>query len=165
MATPTPECVDCKRRREAAGEPLPARPRKVVQGVKGAPRCATDYRHFRDHTKVNAHESRVRRVYGLGAGDYDRLYQHQGGTCALCQRSRGIAKKLAVDHDHDTGLAYGLLCGPCNKDVMGWSRRQIAYFRRCIDYIDNPPARQLGIVAYHEDFKHMRKDSDDGSLG
>lgn len=163
MATPAPECVDCKREREASGDGPPARLRKVVQGVKGAPRCATHYRRFRDVTKVNAHERRVQRVYGLKPGQYGQLYVFQGRRCAICQRSTGKTKALAVDHDHDTGLVYGLACSPCNRDVLGWSRREIAYFKRAIEYLENPPAKQLGIIAYHEDFKHLRRD-DGGDL-
>lgn len=157
------ECVDCKRIREADAAAAPARPRKIVQGVKGAPRCATHYRHFRDVTKVNAHERHVQRTYGLKPGEYGQLYIFQGRRCFLCQRSTGAKKALACDHDHSSGLLYGLLCGPCNRDIMGWSRRDIGYFERCIEYLKNPPARQLGIVAYHVDFAHLRKD-DGGDL-
>lgn len=113
------------------------------------PRCATHWRAAQKGTKTTQHERYVQRVYGLPPGGYQELYEHQGGKCALCQRSKGIKKRLAVDHDHETGLAYGLLCGPCNKDVMGWSRRDPQYFQRCIQYLVNPPARQLRIVAYH----------------
>jgi hypothetical protein len=144
----TQECKDCKAERERRGDPPPSRPRPAP--YRG-PRCATHDRQRRRATKAQSHENRVQKVYGLGPGDYGRLYLHQGGKCALCQRATGQTKKLAVDHDHETGLVYGLLCGPCNKDVMGWSRRQADYFVRCIQYLDNPPARQLRIVAYHED--------------
>ena len=123
--------------------------RPIVKGSGG--RCATHWRTEKERRKKAAHENRVQKVYGLGPGVYDRLYRHQGGKCYLCQRATGARKKLAVDHDHETGLVYGLLCGPCNKDVMGWSRRDPAYFVRCIQYLDNPPARQLRIVAYHEE--------------
>lgn len=127
----------------------------VVVGSRPAPhpgpRCSTHHFRRRKGTKKNQHERYVQRVYGLGEGDYDRIYEFQGGKCALCRRSTGVSKRLAVDHDHDTGLAYGELCGPCNKDVLGWSRREIAYFERCIEYLKNPPCRQLGIIAYHID--------------
>ena len=81
------------------------------------------------------------------------MYEFQGGTCALCRRATGARKRLATDHDHVTGLVYGLCCGPCNKDVLGISRRDIAYFERCIEYLRNPPAKQLGLVAYHEEVR------------
>lgn len=142
MSTPRPKkfCIDCPNTGKA---PRPA--------PNPGPRCATHWRAELKRRKAQAHENRMGKVYGLPPGAYERVYRHQGGVCALCQRSKGIVKKLAADHDHETGLFYGLLCGPCNKDVMGWSRRQIAYFERCIEYLRNPPARQLGLVAYHEE--------------
>lgn len=144
------ECRDCLADRVSnAVAPPPGRPRPIVKDSGG--RCATHWRLEKARRKKAAHEKRVQKVYGLPAGVYDRLHQYQSGRCALCRRSTGARKRLAVDHDHATGLAFGLLCGPCNKDVMGWSRRDVAFFVRCIQYLENPPARQLGIVAYHED--------------
>lgn len=136
----------------------------VIVGSRPAPypgpRCATHHRLRRRTSKDTQHERYVQRTYGLGEGDYDRLYEHQGRKCAICRRSTGKVKKLAVDHDHDNGLAYGLLCGPCNRDVLGWSRRDVAYFQRAIEYLKNPPAKQLNIVAYHQD---KRKESGTGN--
>lgn len=147
----TAYCKDClKEWTDTVGinSGLPRNPRPAPHP---GPRCATHWRAAKKGGKATQHERYVQRVYGLPPGGYQELYEHQGGTCALCQRSKGIAKRLAVDHDHDTGLAYGLLCGPCNKDIMGWSHREIAFFERCIEYLRNPPARQLRIVAYHEE--------------
>jgi hypothetical protein len=51
---------------------------------------------------------------------YANQLEAQGGVCAICKRpeaklsSGGGTKMLAVDHDHTTGLARGLLCQPCN---------------------------------------------------
>jgi recombination endonuclease VII len=155
-------CIDCFRTKEQR-ETVRKTGRAVVDGVMRqarpapcpGPRCATHGREAASESKNRAHDAYVVRVYGFQPGDYQRIYQHQGGRCVLCQRSTGASKRLAVDHDHETGLAYGLLCGPCNKDVMGWSRRDPAYFVRCIQYLENPPTRQLHIVAYHEE-KRLR---------
>lgn len=136
-------CIDCP---EGGKRPV----------TRPGPRCATHQRNRKAKAKVTQHESYVQRVYGLGPGDYARVYEFQGGVCALCQRSTGKVKMLACDHDHATGLFYGELCGPCNKDIMGWSRRDVAYFERCIQYLLNPPAKQLGIVAYHQDVRNAR---------
>ena len=156
------QCKDCRAEQEAYDnwcadpgargheKPMPALPAATVRPVKApGPRCVSHMRKEKERRRKAAHEKRVQKVYGLSDGDYDRLYEHQGGRCYLCRRATGRSRKLAVDHDHATGLVYGLLCSPCNKDVMGHSRRDVAYFVRCLQYLDNPPARQLHITAYH----------------
>lgn len=81
-------------------------------------------------------------TYGLAEGDYDRLYQYQGGVCAGCRRATGRTKRLAVDHHHATGEVRGLLCGPCNQ-VLGRYRDDPSTLQRLIDYLMSPPARQM----------------------
>ena len=50
-------------------------------------------------------------VYGLGPGDYERIYTKQDGCCALCGAAKPV---LGVDHDHESGRVRGLLCNRCN---------------------------------------------------
>lgn len=99
------------------------------------PRCASHHRTFRKQQKARNHERMVAQTYGLGPGEYARLYEEQGGVCAICQRATGKTKRLAVDHDHDTGLVRGLLCGPCNK-LVGYFRNSPAAFRRAAAYLE-----------------------------
>lgn len=113
------------------------------------PRCTTHHRAFKKAQKKNNHERRVAKVYGLEPGDYDRMYAEQGGVCAICQRARGVVKRLAVDHDHDTGLVRGLLCGPCNQ-LVGYFRNSPDTFRRAADYLDRANAK-------NEEMKNGRK--------
>src|SRR4030095_3098139 len=54
--------------------------------------------------------------YGLTNKQYDKLLESQGGGCAICGRLPG-KRMLAVDHDHDTGKARGLLCYACNSGL------------------------------------------------
>lgn len=126
-----------------------ARLRPTVPGVPG-PRCATHAREWKRRSRALAHARRLESNFELTPEQYAALKAWQGGKCFGCRKATGATKNLAVDHDHNTGLAYGLLCGPCNRDVLGWSYRQIAYFERAIEYLTNPPAKQLGIVAIHE---------------
>ncbi len=99
---------------------------------------------------ARAHELRVMRVYGLPEGGYAALYAAQGGRCAICQWATGRTKRLAVDHDHQTGEVRGLLCGPCNQTI-GRLRDAAEAFDRAAEYLRNPPARrvlaELGEVA------------------
>jgi hypothetical protein len=121
------------------------------------PRCATHHRARRQATTKATHEAYVQRTYGLGPGDYDRLKEAQGGRCFICQRATGATRRLAVDHSHDTGLARGLLCKPCNR-MLGHARDSVEFFERAIDYLNSPPAARLGITAIHID---NRKDVSD----
>lgn len=115
------------------------------------PRCATCQRVERDRLRKAAHERRVQDVYGLPEGAYDRLYESQGGKCAmpLC-KSTGRNKRLAVDHDHTCcsgpkscgRCVRGLICGPCN-DVLAVARDRPQYLADCINYLHNPPAKKV----------------------
>ena len=77
----------------------------------------------------------VMKTYGLEAGAYDQLYIEQGGVCAICRRATGASKRLAVDHDHETGRVRGLLCSVCNK-LVGYFRDSPEAFRRGADYLE-----------------------------
>lgn len=132
-------CIDCPNNGKM---PRPA--------PNPGPRCATHWREEKDRRKDSAHEKRVQKVYGLGPGDYERIFNHQFGSCYICTRAKGVARKLAVDHDHKTGLVRGLLCGPCNK-ILGHLRDDPVMAYRVVNYLLQPPAWELGIEAVHED--------------
>jgi len=104
------------------------------------PRCATHHRQVKRARRATAHETRVGKLYGLAPGDYARLLEAQGGVCALCREATGAVRRLAVDHDHATGEVRGLLCMPCNRDVLGRGREMLV---RALEYLDNPPARKF----------------------
>ena len=135
MAKPR-TCKDC----DKAGRPAP----------HPGPRCATHHRAFRKEQKARSHERMVGKTYGLAPGEYERMYKEQGGTCAICQRATGKTKRLAVDHDHDTGLVRGLLCGPCNQ-MVGYFRNSPEAFRRAAEYLERAAERNRSNIASHDD--------------
>jgi hypothetical protein len=78
-------------------------------------------RHEENKQRLRARYPKVRawklmRVYGLTVEDYDRMYEEQGGACAICRNPKndGPRPSLHVDHDHATGEVRGLLCNLCN---------------------------------------------------
>lgn len=79
-------------------------------------------------------------VYGITAVEYRAILASQGGRCYICQRATGKVKRLSVDHDHSTGFVRGLLCGPCNRDVIGHLRDEPEAFLRGYNYLMSPPA-------------------------
>lgn len=114
------------------------------------PRCATCHREERRVRRDRAHARMALKVYSLPPGMYDRIKEAQNGFCALCQRARGLTRRLAIDHDHKCcpgkescgACVRGLLCGPCN-DVLATARDDPNFFVRAIVYLDDPPAKKL----------------------
>lgn len=95
------------------------------------------------------HASRLEKVYGIDAAEYDRIFKIQGGRCAIC-RNRPATKRLATDHDHKTGDVRGLLCKRCNHDLLGGGHDSVIVLWRAITYLMSPPAmRAPGFVPSH----------------
>lgn len=61
------------------------------------------------------HEANLRDRYGMSLEEYYALFDRQGGVCAICLETCSSGRRLAVDHDHETGHIRGLLCGKCNR--------------------------------------------------
>jgi hypothetical protein len=145
MPSPEPRrfCIDCP-------SPDSKPPRPAPHGGPRSARCATHYRAFRKAAQSGSHDSYVVRTYNLQPGEYARLYEVQGGVCYICRRARGVAKKLAVDHDHKCcpstptcgRCTRGLLCGPCNK-LLGHVRDDREVLDRASHYLAMPPAQWI----------------------
>lgn len=54
------------------------------------------------------------RKFGVTVDDYEARLEQQGGVCGICGERCDTGRRLAVDHDHDTGAIRGLLCRGCN---------------------------------------------------
>lgn len=78
--------------------------------------------------------------YGLSQLAHAQLYAAQDSCCAICD-ARPV-EGLVVDHDHQTGLVRGLLCGPCNRALGGFAD-DAARLARAIGYLVRPPANYI----------------------
>src|SRR5665213_2377334 len=91
--------------------------------------------------KHTLRRSQLKCKFGFTTERYDAMLAAQGGFCAICKRPetsiyRGTIKRLAIDHDHQTGRVRGLLCARCNLR-LGY----VEPFRAAIDdYLDAEPA-------------------------
>lgn len=85
----------------------------------------------------NDRAQQVRR-YGLTVDDYWKMFDEQGGRCAICQEARG-RRELAIDHCHTTGRVRGLLCNRCNPG-LGNFRDDVARLRAAIAYLESRSA-------------------------
>lgn len=74
-----------------------------------------------------------RRTYGISIEDYGRRFVEQGGRCAICDEPQSD-KLLVVDHDHQSGVVRGLLCGRCNTGI-GQLRDSPMILARAIAYL------------------------------
>lgn len=84
---------------------------------------------------------RMRKRYGIDRKDYEKMYDQQGGKCAICGEAGETYQPshthpLLVDHCHATGQVRALLCHNCNslighaKDSAGVLENAIAYLNR-----------------------------------
>lgn len=91
-----------------------------------------------------SHRRRVEAQYEWPEGaSYDTLYQLQNGECAIC-RNRPRRYRLAVDHDHHTGMVRGLLCRVCNQDLLGAAHHSAQILLNAAYYLTSPPANMVG---------------------
>jgi Recombination endonuclease VII len=138
-----PVCVDCIAEGVTVYRPTPG-------GGPRTPRCATHTRAKRKRVSARKHGRMIERTYGITDEQYRLLLAYQSarlgnppGTCAVCGVANGRTKRLAVDHDHKTGQVRGILCGPCNKDVIG--RLSVDALQRAINYLIDPPGEILDV--------------------
>lgn len=82
----------------------------------------------------------LRVKYGLTLDQLNDL----GSVCMICGVTLGAyhtATSRHVDHDHQTGVIRGVLCGQCNrglgyfKDSQALLSRAIAYLNECRQHI------------------------------
>ncbi len=59
----------------------------------------------------------LNRTYGIGIDKYNSLLLEQSGVCDICKNECVSGKRLAVDHNHETGEVRGLLCCKCNRGL------------------------------------------------
>lgn len=55
--------------------------------------------------------------FDLTVEQYDAMLEKQGGVCGMCGQTCSSGRRLAVDHDHQTGRVRGLLCVRCNRGL------------------------------------------------
>lgn len=64
---------------------------------------------------------------------YEKILSSQNGLCALCGGPPG-QRRLAVDHDHQTGKVRALLCSNCNTG-LGCFSEDVTLLQQAINYI------------------------------
>ena len=69
----------------------------------------------------------------------------QNNVCAICKnpetakdKKTNCVRRMAIDHDHNTGAIRGLLCSNCNNG-LGRFKDSRDYLQSAIKYLNNPP--------------------------
>jgi hypothetical protein len=132
-----PVCVDCIAEGVTTVRPIVSEGKLAKFSGPRKPRCVTHARARRNATRLNNHARMVEKTYGITGEQYWALYEAQGGRCAICRWASGKVKRLAVDHDHETGRVLGLLCGRCNVNRGFYGNESLV---RWIEYNLDPPA-------------------------
>jgi hypothetical protein len=89
----------------------------------------------------------LQKNYGITSVRYGDMLAEQGGVCAICLRPCRWGRRLAVDHDHKTGVIRELLCASCNTGI-GHFGEDVAVMQRAIEYlkrhgVENPAGEIL----------------------
>lgn len=114
------------------------------------PRCFTHHKAKTRRSKNQAASQRVEKVYNLSPERYQRIWEAQGGLCAVCGKTMGTRKRPSVDHDHACcdgpescgECVRGLVHQHCNK-MLGYWRDDPDRFRGAAEYLENPPAKKV----------------------
>jgi hypothetical protein len=120
-------CTKCSRNRAE----------KFFQGERGRI-CASCKRTTNRTYNRTTH---LAETYGLSEEDYQKLFEAQGGACAICKGKRKY--NLQVDHCHRTEALRGLLCKACNKGILRSARDNPDTLRNAAEYLENYPVDQF----------------------
>lgn len=79
----------------------------------------------RKSANINLESDRnIKRKYGLTRVEYDEKLKNQNYVCAICKEPEtafdartNTLRRLAVDHNHKTGVIRDLLCWRCNGTI------------------------------------------------
>lgn len=92
-----------------------------------------------EEKKIHSRAQSLRRNFGLTAEAYDVMNTAQGGVCAICGNpdytKAGRPRRLAVDHNHQTGALRKLLCKDCNLG-LGYFHDDLLLLRVAVSYLE-----------------------------
>ena len=92
--------------------------------------------------KAAVRRYQLKSQFGITPEEYDAILLTQGGGCFICHRKdggyvrNGRIARLAVDHDHETGMVRGILCKQCNQ-LLGMANDDPEILRAAIVYLEH----------------------------
>ena len=136
-------CPPCRKERTKAIDRKRAAKRRAARTEEGkAAASAYGKAYYQANYETRWLERGLQKRYGITAADFQRMWDAQGGKCAVCQvafppLARGDMSKdrAVVDHDHATGAVRGLLHHNCNK-ALGMLGDNIGSLEGAIRYLN-----------------------------
>lgn len=89
-------------------------------------------------TGDNVRAKNLRARYRLAHTKYDAMYASQDGKCAICGLEMDEGRRLAVDHDHETGEIRGIIHLRCNL-ALGLFKDSPDICRKAAEYLEKYP--------------------------
>jgi hypothetical protein len=92
--------------------------------------------------------------YGVTPAEYRAMFRAQGGRCFVCRKAKGKSRRLAVDHNHETGEVRGLVCSgsrdpkTCNRLIAFYTRDALL---RAAEMLSDPPPARAVLSAIRQD--------------
>ena len=115
-----------------------------------------------------ARKSFLWRLYRLTPEEWEQVNAYQNFVCAISGKPP-VKTRLAVDHDHKTGLFRGLLSMRVNRG-MAYFDDSPTLLRAAADYLENPPAvlalgkKVFGLIGKAKNKKKMVYGSENGPI-
>lgn len=76
-----------------------------------------------------------KKMYGIDASDWEKLFNKQGRCCAICKATEpGGNRPWHTDHCHKTGPVRGILCKRCNM-VLGFVKDDVELLKKLVAYL------------------------------
>lgn len=123
----SPYCKPCTRRRQSDYN---RRNAAVI----------SERRKARRQTPEGLRKSRdrdLRRHYGIGLVDLERMIRAQGNRCAICEDEFESDRHTHVDHCHFRGNIRGILCSACNL-MLGHAKDDQRRLLAAAQYLELP---------------------------
>lgn len=102
--------------------------------------CSWKSKRLANKEKPDYHEKirrdNLRKNFGISIEQYDEMLELQDGCCAICGIEESqLTRRMAVDHDHETGRIRGLLCIECNRGI-GALDDSVEILKQAIKYLE-----------------------------
>lgn len=95
--------------------------------------CERAKKFYKENPDYNKN-IKLKAAYGITLEEYNAFSTFCEGVCVICENKCPSGRRLAVDHDHKTGVIRGLLCINCNKG-LGNFKDNTELLQKAISYL------------------------------